>query len=398
MLDALHYSLHLSDTKTRTRPTLPPEEDAFAGRIQLMLYHRLLSNALSASQPDIASSQPLDFDAFWRKAGVDPTRRFSDSFLLQAGLPNARRAPREGETLENPATDLSSINCLNDLTRAWHREVEALNAVRVDNTLTIIYRAQPTRAGQSAAPTTANVKGKEKERENEAGASESIVSSTRSTLSEREARDIAAAIQASLRDLQLDAGGDGDFARAMSESLGNATRSGQAQGRGQEGLGAVAGASAGWDTPARANVAADMLAEDRQLVWALEESLTGRFKETPAPSEENNGESGVAIGTLLPRAATEEPEGASKLKIAPSSPPAARVEEYEDEDYTMITAAELETKAKIIGTKEFALDDGLLDNYLKGVLAWWYGERPPQGVDVNLTGRCVYVAFYVRGL
>ena len=63
----------------------------------------------------------------------------------------------------------------------------------------------------------------------------------------------------------------------------------------------------------------------------------------------------------------------------------------------MITAAELETKAKIIGTKEFDLDDGLLDDYLESVLAWWYGKRPPQGVDVDLTRRCVYVAFFVRG-
>ena len=448
VLHHLRYSLHLSDTKTRTRPTLPPEEDVFAGRVQLMLYHRLLSNALSSAQPDIASSQPLDFDAFWRKAEVDPTRRFSDSFLLQAGLSDAPQAPQEGESLENPAVDLSGIHCLNDLTRAWHHSVEALNAVRVDNTLTIVYRAQPTRAGRSAAPTPANPKGKEKQQENETGVgstSESAVPSTPSSLSEREARDVAAAIQASISDIQPGAGGDGDLARAIFESLRDAIRSGQMSEGGElgilthpfgppisdtmrtlegEGLGlghGGSGAVAGGDTPARTHVAADglALAEDPQLAWALQESLLARLKETPAlkeaiseavissgadmpaadvveeASEGDNGESGVAVGTLLSRAATEEPEGASKT--APSSPPAARVEGDEDEDEATITAAELETEAKIIGTKEFDLDDGLLDDYLESVLAWWYGERPPQGVDVDLTRRCVYVVFYVRG-
>ena len=448
VLHHLRYSLHLSDTKTRTRPTLPPEEDVFAGRVQLMLYHRLLSNALSSAQPDIASSQPLDFDAFWRKAEVDPTRRFSDSFLLQAGLSDAPQAPQEGESLENPAVDLSGIHCLNDLTRAWHHSVEALNAVRVDNTLTIVYRAQPTRAGRSAAPTPANPKGKEKQQENETGVgstSESAVPSTPSSLSEREARDVAAAIQASISDIRPGAGGDGDLARAIFESLRDAIRSGQTSEGGElgilthpfgppisdtmrtlegEGLGlghGGSGAVAGADTPARAHLAADgtgLALEDPQLAWALQESLLARLKETPALKEaiseavvssgvdapaadvveeaaEDGGESGVTVGMLLSRAATEEPEGASKT--APSSPPAAQVEGDEDEDEAMITAAELETEAKIIGTKEFDLDDGLLDDYLESVLAWWYGKRPPQGVDVDLTRRCVYVTFFVRG-
>ncbi|KAM5535890.1 hypothetical protein V8D89_010508 [Ganoderma adspersum] len=438
-LHTLRYSLHLSDTKTRTRPTLPPEEDTFAGRVQLMLYHRLLSNALSSAQPDIASSRPLDFDAFWRKASVDPTRRFSDTFLLQAGLPDVRRTPQEGETLESAAIDLSGIHCLNDLTRAWHHTVEALNAVRVDNVLTIVYRAQPGRAGASTS-TAANAKGKEKEKETGAeNTPEPAVASTPSSLSEREARDVAAAIQASISDIQPGVGGDADLARAIFESLRDAIRSGQTsggelgilthpfgppisdtmrtlEGEGQEpgqgGSGVVAGASAGGDTPARAHVATDgvALAEDPQLAWALQESLLARLKETPAlraamseavtsagvdapvvdvveeAPEEDGGESGVAVGTLLSRAATEEPEGASKT--VPSSPSAPRVEEGEDEDEAMITAAELETEAKIIGTKEFDLDDGLLDDYLESVLAWWYGKRPPQGVDVDLTRRC----------
>ena len=78
-------------------------------------------------------------------------------------------------------------------------------------------------------------------------------------------------------------------------------------------------------------------------------------------------------------------------RTAPSSPgtPAA-VDSPDDEE---ITEADLETEARIIGRKEFEMDDAFLDDYLRRVLEWWYGQRPPEGVDVELTRRCVYVCF-----
>ena len=45
----------------------------------------------------------------------------------------------------------------------------------------------------------------------------------------------------------------------------------------------------------------------------------------------------------------------------------------------------------IVGTKTFTLDDAFLDERLARVLAWWRGEREPEGVEVELTRRCVYV-------
>ena len=96
------------------------------------------------------------------------------------------------------------------------------------------------------------------------------------------------------------------------------------------------------------------------------------------------------MGKLPQRAATEEAEDATEG--AARSPAGVDEDEDGNTDEEMITAAELETEAKIIGTKEFDLDNVLLDDYLERVLAWWYGERPPQGVDVELTRRCVYVA------
>ena len=290
--DTLRYILHLSDTKTRVRPTIPPEEDSFAGRIQLMLYHRLLSNLLSPAQPAIASSQPLDFDAFWRKANVDPTLRFSDSFLLQTGLPDVRLTNGEGTSTES-AIDLSGVHCLNDLAQAWHHAVEALNAARVDNTLTIVYRAQPTKAGASV---TGSGKGKDKDKTPEppSGATTSTRSSSTLSLSEQEARDIAAAIQASISDIQPGAGGDDDLARAIFESLRDAIHAGQTsegelgilthpfgppisdtmqtlegEARGESGADEGMGGDAPAPAPALVHVVADGLAEDPQLAWAL---------------------------------------------------------------------------------------------------------------------------------
>lgn len=51
-------------------------------------------------------------------------------------------------------------------------------------------------------------------------------------------------------------------------------------------------------------------------------------------------------------------------------------------------------RSKILGTKEFTLDDNFLDTYLVDVLQWWHGQRPPKGVEVKLSRRCLYVLFF----
>ncbi|KAF8226303.1 hypothetical protein L208DRAFT_1302667 [Tricholoma matsutake] len=42
----------------------------------------------------------------------------------------------------------------------------------------------------------------------------------------------------------------------------------------------------------------------------------------------------------------------------------------------------------VIGTKTFAYDDTLLNEYVAHALEWWYGHRNPRGVSVNESGRC----------
>lgn len=45
-------------------------------------------------------------------------------------------------------------------------------------------------------------------------------------------------------------------------------------------------------------------------------------------------------------------------------------------------------ESPIIGVKTFDMDDTLLDTHLSRVLAWWMGERPPEGVSIENTRRC----------
>ncbi|KAH8101582.1 exonuclease V a 5' deoxyribonuclease-domain-containing protein [Cristinia sonorae] len=115
------FKLHLSDTKTRQRHTLPPVDDMFPGQMQLMLYHKLVKDLLVT-----------DFRPFWRDMGLDLNRplsqQFSDSAGLSTLLPGARK-----------------LDSLNDLWLAWRDVVDMLDVVDVDVTLTVVYRTRPRR-------------------------------------------------------------------------------------------------------------------------------------------------------------------------------------------------------------------------------------------------------------
>lgn len=46
----------------------------------------------------------------------------------------------------------------------------------------------------------------------------------------------------------------------------------------------------------------------------------------------------------------------------------------------------------LIGSASFVMDDAALDARLEKVLDWWHGIRPPEGVDLEDTGRCQCVS------
>lgn len=67
------YALRLIDYKTRRAEYLPPEEDSLAPKLQLMLYHRMLTALLNP--------ETIDFEDLWRFMELDPTRPFSPEFV-----------------------------------------------------------------------------------------------------------------------------------------------------------------------------------------------------------------------------------------------------------------------------------------------------------------------------
>ncbi|KAH9932079.1 exonuclease V [Epithele typhae] len=358
------FALHISDTKSRTKPYLPPDEDTVASRLQLMLYHRLLSSLLATAHPHRSSSVPLDFKFLWERAGVDPAKRFSDTFIEDAGI-----GPATTQDLANYSTQsLVNVSCLNDLIPHWTHSIEALYIAGVDENLTLVYRLQPsTRRGKKGQRHSRRRNGDE-------------------PLTEQEAHDLAAAIQASVSDLRPGEGGEGDLAKAMFTSLSDSLASGR-----------VADGDLGvlthpFGPPLEATGLDGSLGGDPQLAWALQESLLAQAKEVPvlkdaiADAEASASEDPSTEESLAPVPEEVEPApsnstlvGSEPPKTAPSSPHAAQ-----DED-TEIAVED----ARILGKKEFVYDDAYLDSYMARVLAWWHGERAPEGVEVGLTRRCM---------
>ncbi|KAH9962734.1 exonuclease V [Lactifluus volemus] len=171
------YELRLLDTKTRRSDTLPSYDDAFSSRMQLMLYRHLLSALLSPS---------FSFKMFWERVQVDPSAQFSDEFLLQVGL--ARQT--DGKVL------LGYPACLDDLVDLWCSTIHSSPLQSVSPTLEIVYRKQLMHNATTE------------------------VSHPRSSTSydfavaDQEARDLARAIAASLREQD-----DSDLERVKAESL-----------------------------------------------------------------------------------------------------------------------------------------------------------------------------------
>ncbi|KZT73323.1 hypothetical protein DAEQUDRAFT_762238 [Daedalea quercina L-15889] len=157
--ESARCTIHLSDTKTRTTPELPPDEDVVSHRLQMMLYHRLLSNLLAKPSGEdgglgdtvgdrpSSTVHPLDFSAVRRRLSLNPRRPFSDAFIHGARRLLDRGTSHEVE--ENP--DRIAFECLDDLVSIWRRTLDELNVDGIDKTLTLEYRLQSCDDGSSHA-------------------------------------------------------------------------------------------------------------------------------------------------------------------------------------------------------------------------------------------------------
>jgi hypothetical protein len=89
-----------------------------------------------------------------------------------------------------------------------------------------------------------------------------------------------------------------------------------------------------------------------------------------------------AVGNSVPEQTTFRPSASLSKRDAESDPDESdldsgnRAEEGKDRG------------SGLIGSTSFVMDDGVLDARLEKVLDWWHGIRPPEGVEMEDTGRC----------
>lgn len=102
---------------------IPSHPDTYSGRMQLMVYRKLLSEL-------VATNPPYDFKPLWTKLRLDSSAIFPTKFLVQAQL--IQYTTPEFET-----------TCLDDLVRSWHKLVQQSNIQGVDPHLELIYRLRP---------------------------------------------------------------------------------------------------------------------------------------------------------------------------------------------------------------------------------------------------------------
>ncbi|KAG8886573.1 hypothetical protein FRB98_001221 [Tulasnella sp. 332] len=146
----VHYRLHVNDTKTRSEPTLP--KDDLSGRLQLMLYYRLLGAMLTPSKPvltpdpsqnaessqqsstsnEVATSSSrsprvtFSFQDLFFQRQLMPDRQFSDIFIAQAMeiihvLPSLASSPKSSRKSPPPIP-----NSLNGMVAIWWQTVQSL--------------------------------------------------------------------------------------------------------------------------------------------------------------------------------------------------------------------------------------------------------------------------------
>ena len=231
------FTLHLIDTKTRRVHSLPDHVDTLSPRLQLMLYHRLFSSAIS-----IDPLNQFDFEALWKRLKLNPTRPFTDRFMNQTR-----------KVLGNDEYNIG-FNCLDGLTRLWRERVLDLDVSGVDETLQLIYRTQP-KAGK---------KGKSK---GKAKAIDPLIS--------QEELDLARAIEESLKGTSGDLvrTGDHQFALSVAECMKQSQFDAAVPSdEGSRDLGLFTGGAA------EDSGLPDELASDSDLLWVLQESILDQAK------------------------------------------------------------------------------------------------------------------------
>ncbi|KAI0907302.1 hypothetical protein F4824DRAFT_465314 [Ustulina deusta] len=134
-----HKTVYLTDVKTRGSDRLPNGTAVRPARVQLLLYHRLLS--------DMAADK-VDYSVIFERYGLNGEARFSDAFMAQIGsLHDEIFYDADSELEETPPEAYSpdfigyrSISQIIPLLRAELKETFPLGSASISDLLAVEYR------------------------------------------------------------------------------------------------------------------------------------------------------------------------------------------------------------------------------------------------------------------
>ncbi|TVY59677.1 putative exonuclease V [Lachnellula suecica] len=140
------YKVYIGDVKTRSVKTLPSNSAFRPTRMQLQIYHHLLSKL---------ATNTVDFSVFTQRYNLDPNKVFSDAFLAQVGSLNdefSQEVP-DGDQESPPISSQDSMTTLlshNTLSALWNLMISEFQITLPDGAdslgqvLKVEYRSRDT--------------------------------------------------------------------------------------------------------------------------------------------------------------------------------------------------------------------------------------------------------------
>ncbi|KAG2088240.1 exonuclease V a 5' deoxyribonuclease-domain-containing protein [Suillus cothurnatus] len=273
----------------------------------------------------LLSPETFDFDALWAKQSVNPHQSFSRQFVEDIGL------------LTRDNKDIPFHVDLSSMVAAWVSVVysarssgERLRSVHSE--LQIIYR----KAGV--------VKDSVRDRKQKAKIDEKEVDNPPGRLAPQEELDIARAVEESLR------------------SPGQGMR-----------------------------VASTSQATDRSIKIAHSDEVTIDEIIDPTSAVREDPESNLVVQGLLSADTCDNPDSNPQSIATKVVDELTDLEEngtLPDRNGDALVEEDTSGRSTILGTKKFSMDEDRLDAHLTDVLRWWFGFRPPKGVELAQSGRC----------
>ena len=330
----------LSDSKTRSVNSIPTKDNSRGSRLQLMVYHQLLTALLlppsvpTTPESTLLSVSPFSWDRLYAHISLSPTLTLCDKFLDQI---KALVVDTSFEGLLEGATTLEEfVDAFQCFAVVFQKDEGEI----LEKEMEICYRLRNSRRYTPRKNNVARKRGilaREKERKAEM---ERIQEAC--LIEETEEVELARALRESLamEDTQIVPG----FHLPPIEME----------------MDDEEPAASMWELPVNSQAAP---ATPHRHDTRSKRRIISLDERTASPS--------------LPFAIALPPVNPTPLTLPVTPPPASPPAEE-----THLT------KGSIIGTDQFVMDAVELSDWLKGIVALWKGEKEPEGVSLENAGRC----------